>query len=58
MGHCDWLYPGRVHAFEQARGGGGAWYGMELTERLPHTARALQVDWDESTRYAGLIPEP
>lgn len=46
------------HAFEQTRGGGGAWYTMELTELLPHVARALQVDWDEAIRYAGLSAEP
>ena len=27
---------------------------MALTELLPHVARALQIDWDEATRYAGL----
>ena len=41
-----------AHAF-QARGGSGAWYAMELTELLPHVARALNIDWDEATRYAG-----
>jgi hypothetical protein len=45
------------HIFEQARGGSGAWYAMELTELLPYVARALQIDWDEATRYAGLAPE-
>jgi hypothetical protein len=45
--HCS-------HDFEQARGGSGAWYAMELTELLPHLARGLNVDWDEATRYAGL----
>ena len=47
-----------AHAFEQARGGSGFWYAMELTELLPHVARGLNVDWDEATRYAGLAPEP
>ena len=46
-----------AHAFEQARGGSGAWYAMELTELLPHVARALHIDWDEATRYAGLNAE-
>ena len=39
---------------EQASGGSGAWYAMELTELLPHIARGLNIDWDEATRYAGL----
>ena len=43
-----------AHAFEQARGGSGAWYAMELTELLPHVARGLITDSDEATRYAGL----
>jgi hypothetical protein len=43
-----------AHEFEQARGGGGAWYAMELTELLPHIARGLNVDWEEATRVAGL----
>ena len=43
-----------VHAFEQARGGSGAWYAMELTELLPHVARELNINWDEATRYAEL----
>jgi hypothetical protein len=43
-----------AHAFEQARGGSGAWYAMELTELLPHVASGLKVNWDEATRYAGL----
>ena len=30
---------------------------MELTELLPHVARARYVDWDEATRYAGLNAE-
>jgi hypothetical protein len=30
---------------------------MELTELLPHVARALSIDWDEATRYAGLAQE-
>ena len=46
-----------AHTFEQARGGSGAWYAMELTELLPHVARALNIDWDEATRYAGLSTE-
>ena len=41
----------------QARGGSGAWCAMELTELLPHVARALHIDWDEATRYAGLNAE-
>ena len=45
------------HAFEQARGGSGAWYAMELTELLPPAARGLNIDWDEATRYAGLTSE-
>src|SRR4051794_31220630 len=43
-----------AHAFEQARGGSGAWYAMELTELLPHVARGLNINWDEAIRYAGL----
>jgi hypothetical protein len=31
---------------------------MALTELLPHVARALQIDWDEATRYAGATVEP
>ena len=31
---------------------------MELTELLPHVARGLNIDWDEATRYAGLMTEP
>jgi hypothetical protein len=46
-----------AHAFEQARGGSGAWYAMELTELLPHVASRLNIDWDEATRYAGLNAE-
>ena len=46
-----------AHGFEQARGGSGAWYAMELTELLPHVARGLDIDWDEATRYAGLTSE-
>jgi hypothetical protein len=30
---------------------------MELTELLPHVARALNINWDEATRYAGLGQE-
>jgi hypothetical protein len=46
-----------AHAFEQARGGSGAWYALELTELLPHVASGLNIDWDEATRYAGLTTE-
>ena len=46
-----------AHAFEQARGGSGAWYAMELTELLPHVACGLNINWDEATRYAGLTTE-
>ena len=46
-----------AHAFEQARGGSGAWYAMELTELLPHVARGLNINWDEAIRYAGLTTE-
>ena len=46
-----------AHAFEQARGGSGAWYAMELTELLPHVAHGLHIDWDEATRYAGVASE-
>ena len=46
-----------AHAFEQARGGSGAWYAMELTELLPHVARGLNINWDEAIRYAGLNAE-
>ena len=46
-----------AHAFEQARGGSGAWYAMELTELLPHVARELDINLDEATRYAGLTSE-
>ena len=46
-----------AHAFEQSRGGSGAWYAMELTELLPHVARALHINWDEATRNAGLNAE-
>ena len=42
-----------AHAFEQARGGSGAWYAMELTELLPHVARGLNINWDEATRTPG-----
>ena len=53
---CDLLYTHKrcAHVFAQARGGSGAWYAMELTELLPHVARALHIDRDEATRYAGL----
>jgi hypothetical protein len=30
---------------------------MALTELLPHVARALPIDWDKATRYAGLAHE-
>lgn len=43
--------------FEQASGGSGAWYALELTELLPHVASGLNIDWDEATRYAGLTTE-
>jgi hypothetical protein len=33
-----------THAFEQARGGSGACYAMELTELLRRVAHALNVD--------------
>jgi hypothetical protein len=46
-----------AHAFELARGGSGVWYAMELTELIPHVARALHINWDEATRYAGLTTE-
>jgi hypothetical protein len=46
-----------AHAFEQVRGCSGAWYAMELTELLPLVARALHVDWDEATRFAGFTPD-
>jgi hypothetical protein len=46
-----------AHAFEQARGGSGAWYAIELSELLPHIARGLNINWDEATRYAGLNAE-
>jgi hypothetical protein len=56
---CVLLYNHKscAHAFEQARGGSGAWYAMELTELLPHVARGLNINWDEATRYAGLTSE-
>jgi hypothetical protein len=38
-----------IHAFEQSRGGSGAWYAMELTG-LPHVARGLNINWDEAIR--------
>jgi hypothetical protein len=57
---CVLLYThkGCAHAFEQARGGSGALYAIELTELLPHVARGLNINWDEAIRYAGLTPEP
>lgn len=42
--------------FEEARGG-GTWYAMELTELLPHVARGLDINWDETIRYAGLTSD-
>jgi hypothetical protein len=30
---------------------------MELTELLPHVVRALNINWDEATRYVGLNSE-
>jgi hypothetical protein len=59
MADCVLLYTHkrRAHAFEQARGGSGAWYAMELIELLPHGARRLNINWDEVTRYAGLTSE-
>ena len=56
---CVLLYTHKwcAHAFEQARGGSGAWYAMELTELLPHVARGLNIDWDEATRFARLNAE-
>jgi len=36
-----WFY-----AFEQARGGSGVWYAMELTKLLLHVAGGLTIDWD------------
>ena len=54
--HYDSLYTHKSCAqeFELARGGSGAWYAMELTELLPHLARALNLNWDEALDYAGL----
>jgi hypothetical protein len=46
-----------AHAFEQARGGSGAWYAMELTELLPHVVCTLNINWNEATRYVGLNPD-
>src|SRR5215204_841164 len=46
-----------AHAFEQARGGSGAWYAMELTELVPHVARGLNINWDEAIRYSRLNAE-
>jgi hypothetical protein len=46
-----------AHAVEQAHGGSGAWYAMELTELLPHVARGLNINWDQAIRYAGLNAE-
>ena len=45
-----------AHAFEQTRGGSGAWYAMELTELLPLIARALHVNWDERVGRRSLPP--
>jgi hypothetical protein len=57
--YCVLLYTHKwcAHAFEQARGGSGAWYAMELTELPPHVARGLNINWDEAIRYAGLNAE-
>jgi len=52
-----WTHKRCAHAFEQARGGSGAWYVMELTQLLPHVARGLNINWDEATCYAGLNAE-
>ena len=38
-----------AYGFAQARGGSGAWYTRELTELLPHVARALHINWNEAT---------
>jgi hypothetical protein len=46
-----------VHAFEQACHCRRAWHAIELTELPPHVARALSINWDEATRYAGLNAE-
>jgi hypothetical protein len=54
---CYRLTNGVRTPFEQACGGSGAWYAMELTELLPHIARGLNINWDEATRYAGLNAE-
>jgi hypothetical protein len=51
------IHRGCAHAFEQARGGSGTWYAMELTELLPHVARGLNINWDEAIRYARLNAE-
>lgn len=57
--YCVSLYTHKrcAHAFEQTRGGSGAWYAMELTKLLPYVARGLNINWDEATRYAGLTAE-
>jgi hypothetical protein len=52
-----WIYKWCAHTVEEARGGSGAWYAMELTELLPHVDRGLNINWDEATRYAGLNAE-
>ena len=57
--HCVLLYTHKwcAHAFEQARGGSGAWYARELTELLPHVVCTLNIHWNEATRYVGLNPD-
>jgi hypothetical protein len=57
--NCVLLYTHKwcAHVFEQARGGSGAWYAMELTELLPYVDRGLNINWHEATRYAGLNAE-
>ena len=59
MAYCVLLYTHKwcAHAFEQARGGSGAWYAMELTGLLLHGARRLNINWDQAIRYAGLNTE-
>ena len=49
---CPAIY--NAQDFELARGGSGAWYAMELTDLLPHLARALHLNWDEAPYYAVL----
>src|SRR3712207_6372103 len=54
--YCVLLYTHKwcAHAFEQARGGSGAWYAMELTKLLPHVARGLNIKWSEASQHGGL----